>query len=255
LASHEIKAVIFDLGETLLNFGRVDAGALFKEAARRSYAFLREAGQPVGPYAFYLFRSLGSLRMRAFLSEITGNDFDSRAVLRGYGENRGFDLTEAQWRQMNWLWYEPLYEIANVEATLAQTLGVLREQGLKLAILSNTFVNADSLEEHLGREGVLDFFEVRMYSYQFAFRKPDKRIFLEAAERVGCHPSEIVYVGDRIDKDVNGSSRAGMTPVLKTAYTNEGKKVPAGVAKIDSIAELPQVISSLNDRRPCGVHG
>ncbi|MCK4960116.1 MAG: hypothetical protein KAT00_11965, partial [Planctomycetes bacterium] len=113
MASHEIKAVIFDLGETLLNFGSVNTGALFKEAARRSYEFLRQAGQPVGPYICYLWRSLGTLRMRAFLSDITGNDFDSRAVLRAYGEKKGFDLTEEQWRQMNWLWYEPLYEIAN----------------------------------------------------------------------------------------------------------------------------------------------
>ncbi len=252
MASHEIKAVIFDLGETLLNFGSVNTGALFKEAARRSYEFLRQAGQPVGPYICYLWRSLGSLRMRAFLSDITGNDFDSRAVLRGYGEKKGFDLTEEQWRRMNWLWYEPLCEIANVEPTLAQTLTELRDAGLKLAIVSNTFVNADSLEEHLAREGVLDFFEVRMYSYQFEFRKPDRRIFIEAAGRVGCQPAEIIYVGDRIDKDVNGSIRAGMTPVLKTAYTNEGKKVPAGVAKIDRIAELPQLVSSMNHQRLCG---
>ena len=248
MAKCAIKAVLFDLGETLLNFGRIDTKAVFKDAAGRSYDYLKQTSQPVGPLWRYLWRSLGDMRLRILLSDITGNDFDSFAVFKAYGAKRGFTLTDEQWERFNWLWYEPLYEIAMLEADLAETLAKLQEAGLKLGIVSNTFVNCSALERHLAGAGVLDFFQVRMYSYQFPFRKPDKRIFLEAARQIGHDPEEIVYVGDRIDKDVNGALRVGMTPVLKTAYTSEGKTVPGGVNVIDRIAELPQVVSSLISR-------
>ena len=33
--------------------------------------------------------------------------------------------------------------------------------------------------------GILDFFPVRLYSYEFDFRKPDARIFRVAADKIG----------------------------------------------------------------------
>ena len=94
----------------------------------------------------------------------------------------------------------------------------------------------------------MDFFEFRMYSYEFNFRKPDRRIFLTAAERIGFGPEEIIYVGDRIDIDIKGAMAAGMKPVLKNAYTNAGKKTLDGVVRIDTIAELPALIEQFENQ-------
>ena len=56
----------------------------------------------------------------------------------------------------------------------------------------------------------------------------------------------IMFVGDRIDKDINGALKSGMYPVLKTAYTNSGKKTPKGAWKIDLLSELPALIDKIN---------
>jgi len=92
----------------------------------------------------------------------------------------------------------------------------------------------------------LDFFTVRVYSYEFDFRKPDVRIFKIAAERIGEAVDNILYVGDRIDKDIRPAIRSGMQAVLKTAYTNDGKKTPKGAWKINQISELPALIEKIN---------
>ena len=81
-----------------------------------------------------------------------------------------------------------------------------------------------------------------MYSYEFGFRKPDKRIFLAAAERIGFKPEEIMFVGDRINIDIKGAIATGMTPILKNAHTNAGKKISNGITRIDKIAELPGLV-------------
>jgi len=56
----------------------------------------------------------------------------------------------------------------------------------------------------------------------------------------------ILYVGDRIDKDIRPAIRSGMQAVLKTAYTNAGKKTPKRAWKINQLAELPGLIKKIN---------
>lgn len=243
---HEIKAVIFDLGETLLDFGKIKATRLFRQGARLSYDFLKSCGQPVGCFEYYCWRNLVALRFRHLISNITKKDINSSALLRGIGKKKGIKLDGQQWRHFAWLWYEPLSKIATTEPKIAETLEALRKLGLKLGILSNTFVSGHSLEKHLKQLGLLDFFTVRMYSYEFDFRKPDTRIFKIAAERIGEAVENIMYVGDRIDKDIIPTLKIGMTPVLKAAYTNAGKKLPEGIRKIKHLSELPSLIEKNN---------
>ena len=96
MADRKIKAILFDLGETLLNFGEIDSSRVFKEACRQSYDFLKAAGQPVGRFAGYLRRNLWGLRVKFFVSRLTGKDFDSLALLKKHGGKSGFQLSDSQ---------------------------------------------------------------------------------------------------------------------------------------------------------------
>ena len=244
----KIKAILFDLGETLLNFGQVNPRDIFRQGARLSYDFLKNSGQPVGSFKSYCFWYLAALYFRRIVSGITGNDFNSLAMLRWAGMKKGVRLDGQQWRHFAWLWYEPLSKIATVEPDIKETLTKLKNSGLKLGIVSNTFVSGDSLEKNMRQFNILDFFETRMYSYEFDFRKPDLRIFRIAAERIGESPQNILFVGDRIDKDVKPALKAGMQAVLKTAYTNNGKKLPRNAWGITKISELPGLIEKINSQ-------
>ncbi len=248
--NNQIKAVLFDLGETLLDFGKVKATRLFREGARLSYDFLKSCGQPVGNFEYYCWRNLIALRFRHLISNITKKDINSSALLRGLGTKKGIKLDTRQWRHFSWLWYEPLSKIATTDPKIKETLIALKGLGLKLGILSNTFVNAHSLEKHLKQLGLLDFFTVKMYSYEFDFRKPDARIFKIAAKRIGEAAENIMYVGDRIDKDIIPALKIGFKSVLKAAYTNAGKTPPNGAWKINRISELPGLVERIN----AGIH-
>jgi len=244
--NNQVKAVLFDLGETLLNFGKVKTTRLFRQGARLSYDFLKSCGQPVGSFEYYCWSNLIALRFRHFISNITKNDINSSALLRAIGTKKGIMFDAQQWRHFAWLWYEPLSKIAKTESGIKETLAALNQMGLKLGIVSNTFVSSYSLEKHLKQVCILDFFTVRMYSYEFDFRKGDTRIFKIAAERIGEAAENIMYVGDRIDKDIIPALKIGMKAVLKAAYTNAGKTPPGGAFKITRISELPVLIKKIN---------
>jgi putative hydrolase of the HAD superfamily len=241
-----IKAVLFDLGETLLYFGEVDTAALFREGARLSYDYLKSQDETIGGFRHYQLRSLISLRVHRWLSSVNGKDFDALTVLKKIGTKKGIKLSEQQWQHCAWLWYEPLSRVGRIEPDTIETLSELRARGLKLGIVSNTFISASSLEKHLEQLGILDFFGVRLFSCQFDFRKPSSKIFKVAADRIGEMLGNILFVGDRIDKDIIPAVKSGMHAVLKAAYTNAGKKPPKGVCKIDRLCELPALIEKIN---------
>ncbi len=242
----KIKAVLFDLGETLLNFGRINLINIFRQSAKLTYEFLQNLNQPLGSFRWYYWHSIIAVRFNSLVSNLTRKDFNALSLLKKIGARKGFALNEDQWRQLGWLWYEPLSKLAQIEPNLKATLALLKHRGIKLGIVSNTFISASSLDRQLARFGILDFFPIRLYSHQFDFRKPDIRIFKAAAERIGEMPEDIMFVGDRVNTDIIPAVKAGMRAVLKEAYTNIGRGVPKGVWKISRLSELPALIEKIN---------
>ncbi len=244
----KIKAIIFDLGETLLTFGKVDEKKVFLESADATYHFLKGLNQPVGSYRWYCCKNMFSIRFRYWISNILKKDFNALELLKKV--NPSLKLDSVQWEELFWLWYEPLSTLGKVEDDLTVTLSKLKSAGIKLGILSNTFIHRSSIERHLRKLKILDYFAVRLYSYQFKFRKPDIRLFHTVASQIGEMPENILFVGDRINNDIIPALKAGMKTALKAAYTNDGKAIPPGVWKINQISELPALVDSVNCTSP-----
>jgi len=246
LPAKKIKAVLFDLGETLLSFGKVRMTRLFRQGAKLSYEYLKSQGQPVGKFEWYCWQNLIRVHIQRWLSNVTGRDFDMLAILKKVGARKGIELAPQQWQHLAWLWYEPLSKTAKVEPNIARTLASLKESGLKLGIVSNTSVNRCCLDKHLEQLGILNFLAVRVYSCELDFRKPDPRIFEIAAQRIGQAFENILFVGDQMRNDVKAAARIGMQAVLLVNSTNASKKIPQGTWKINRLAELPSLIEKIN---------
>lgn len=91
---------------------------------------------------------------------------------------------------------------------------VLRELSgrYKLALLSNTM--SDTPRIILQRSGLIDHFDVVVCSSDLGIRKPNPHIFQYVLERLGVEPEEAVHVGDSVEADMEGASRAGIRAVL-----------------------------------------
>jgi len=236
------KAVLFDFGDTIVNFGPFSQRKLVKEACEDSYRYLASLGQRLPSMSWYVWRIMITVKLRLIWSDITGIDFDAMDVIRAIGRRYGHSLTEKQWLELLRLWYRPLMNLGEVEDGIIDTFNKLHEMGLKLGIVSNTYAGADALDHHLDKLGLLDFFPVRIYSCDHKFRKPDKRIFEQAVAEIGVQLHETVFVGDRLETDVAGSISCGMLPVLKQAYTNDGKPAHPEAQFITELKELPELI-------------
>ena len=126
--------MVFDFGETLLNFGRMDTMRVFRQSATQTYDYLMSHGQPAGSFWWYFVRNLAAIQVRTLWGNITGRDFDALSLLKRFGIRRGYTLSEEQWREFGWLWYEPLSRIAKVEPNIKETLARLKGMGPKFSI-------------------------------------------------------------------------------------------------------------------------
>ncbi len=65
-------------------------------------------------------------------------------------------------------------------------------------------------ENELRHLGLYGYFKFVLFSSDFGYKKPDHRIFLAGAERLGLRPEEILYIGDSQGNDLIPSRQLGM---------------------------------------------
>lgn len=241
-----VDAVLFDLGDTIFNFGAADFRAAVHAGAADGYALLREAAITVPDFATYMRRHYRALRRCYFWARVSGRDFNAMDVMCRVCRTLGVTVSREQALELAWVWYRPIVEKTHVEPGVADMLEQLRSAGTKLAIVSNTCVPGHCLDRHLEHEGLLDYFPVRIYSCDVIYRKPHRRIFEIALERVGVAASRAVFIGDLLGADIRGAGRAGLRTVWKPAMhlspVTTGRKVRRADAMVRSLTQLMEVL-------------
>jgi putative hydrolase of the HAD superfamily len=74
----------------------------------------------------------------------------------------------------------------------------------------------------LHQVGLLDYFDPIVVSGDLGYRKPDKRLFQQAADGMGVAAEHTLYVGNDMQRDIYGAREAGMKTVMFNS--DQGKK-------------------------------
>jgi len=101
-------------------------------------------------------------------------------------------------------------EAWEVYPEVPEVLAALKEQGLRLGVISNWDERLPPLLEGLG---IGFFFDAVVVSAEVGVEKPDRRIFAAALSRLGVAPGAALHVGDSPLEDVEGAIAAGMEAV------------------------------------------
>ncbi len=249
-----LRAVLFDLGETLLHFGSADIYSCFRQGARLVFDRLLSEGKPLADFDRFHRSCLRAVRWAYFWSRLRRRELDVAPLLCRQLARFGVQVDMQAAGDLASLFYEPLRRAAQPEPGAHEVLGKLRDASIGLAVVSNTFVPGAALDAHLDREGLLEFLPVRVYSCDVGYRKPDPRIFRIALNQLAVRPAQAMFVGDALQVDIKGANRVGMLSVWKVphdfpagaghhhrkSWASSGKAKPDHV--IRCLAELPDLI-------------
>ena len=208
--AREIRAVVFDVGETLLDESRA-----WSEWAR--------------------WLGVSDLTLAAVLGATIARGRDHIEALRIV--RPGFDLA-AQRRARSEAGLPDGLRPADLYPDALPCIAALREMGLVVGAAGNTGVEVERfLRASCGVEPVAS-------SAGLGVAKPAPQFFAAIAELVGVDPGLIAYVGDRVDNDVLPALAAGMVAVhiRRGPWGHLHARLPGAERadiRIDALSELP----------------
>ena len=101
-----------------------------------------------------------------------------------------------------------------VLASAPALLESLRDRGLRTGVVANSWPDpARVLRSDAEALGLAAHLDVMILSGEVGYRKPAPEIFLRACEELRVDPAHVVFVGDDLERDVDGARRVGMTTV------------------------------------------
>jgi putative hydrolase of the HAD superfamily len=207
--SSQIKALCFDLGNTLIEFGPRQVAHQYEELKRAlvemfehcDEARLKEVRdrQIVAPYHNgYRENDLHACGAE-LIREIYGQDPEDHHVAQ---------TVEARYRAF----VEGL-EVAEEVLVLLRRLSAR----YRLALLSN-YPCGRSIRDGLEKMGLAEFFEVIVISGEVGYVKPHRRPYELMLEGLDLEAHECVYIGDNWLADVQGAKGIGMGAVHITQH-------------------------------------
>ncbi len=238
-----IEAVLFDLGDTLLDFAPLPRRELFQSAAQVTYEHLKKLNCKLPPFDAYYNKHIRAVRWAYITSTLRGREIDSYRALQRWCQKNDYPSDDASIKELIWIWYQPVIPRSTVEPDVIPTLRQLHAGGLRLALVSNTLLPGCVLDRHLEMVGLKELLPIRVYSSEVTYRKPKRIIFQAALDQLDLPPSCCAFVGDMVKTDIRGARRMGMTTILR--LTNKKQNVDLADHKINRISELPELIRRL----------
>lgn len=225
-----IKAILFDLDNTLIDFMRMKRESCAAAVEAMIGAGLKLDREEATRILFKLYDQYGIEYPKIFQEFLlkTAGRIDYRLLAEAVIAYRRIQTS-----------YIKAYP--NVVPTLMK----LREQGLKLGIVSDApSVNAWL---RLVELRIPDFFDIVVTFDDTGEHKPSPLPFKKALDALGFRPEEILFIGDWPERDIVGAKQMGMQTVF-ARYGYQKTPMPArgeGGAdyEIEDIGELVMIVA------------
>ncbi len=239
-APSEPRAVLFDLGNTLVSYYRPrDFGPILRRAVAAAAAELEQRRAALGRFARIDLESAV-----AWAERCNHERRDHRVrplaerlveVFRLPPEDRSSELLE----RLAERFLEPIFATARRDPLARETIIEIRRLGYKVGVLSNTPWGSAAApwRAELERHGLLDVVDAAVFCVETGWRKPASQAFAHALARLGAAPEHTWFVGDEPAWDVAGARAAGLTPILL------GPVGGADCVCIPDLASLPPLLA------------
>lgn len=135
----------------------------------------------------------------------------------------------------------------DIAANIATALAGLQGK-YKLGVISDTiFSPGRVLKEILDANSILKYFDYFVFSDEIGCAKPNPLVFEDMARGLGVELDEIVHIGDRREKDIDGPHAVGAKGIFTTVVKDRGVENCNADAVCDNYLDLVEIVDRLNN--------
>ncbi len=246
-----LRAVTFDLGDTLIDYGPMDYGRMLRQGLQASYQYVASLPGVAAPDESFFARRIGrAVRSTWYRSKLLIEDRNVETRLLPALAGLGVHLEdEPLRREFVRRLFAALTSKTRAMPGVTSALTHVASRGLAMAVVSNTVIPPWLLDESLEAVGLLGFFPRRYYSCALGVKKPARRMFAPVLHDLGVASDEVLHVGDRYLTDVWGARRAGLRSCLIVGHRSLPIPPVRPDFRIHHMNELPPIIDRLIDDR------
>lgn len=222
----ELRAVLFDLDNTLTHRGR-SLEAFAPHFRSR--------------FAAHLAPHVSTAQIGRVLVEIDATPTEGREIVYEellrrlqWTSEPGFEAFRTDWRENFTCAARPMPH-------LEEMLHALARRGLRLGIVTNGGIT--SQHNKIDALGVRSFFETIVTGEDHDVYKPSTGIFTAALGNLGVASEDACHVGDDPATDVAGAQAAGLKAIWLRGFLPWESSLPAPYRTITSLRELPGIIA------------
>lgn len=224
-----IKAVIFDLDNTLVDFMKMKQRAIDEAIPAMIDAGLKLSFEEANKIIDEIYKEKGIEYQQVFdmFLQRTLNKIDYKILSAGIVAYR-------KAREAALIPYPHVYPTLHQLVKMGMKLGILSDAPVKEAWLRLAYLNFHHI------------FDVVVTFEDTGFRKPNSAPFKFILEKLNLPPEETLMVGDWAERDIVGASQMGM----KTAFAKYGDtfntEIHGANYELNDISELLNIISKEN---------
>ncbi len=222
-----IKGIVFDLDHTLF-----DRYATFDALQDIFYEALKQ----------YLSENVTPRDICIAIKDGDKNHlYEGWDSIARYVFSLGYFKTPITEKQFKSIVFSCFYEAAVPYDFTIPTLEKLKENGYKLALITNG--KSELQRKKISMLNLGNLFDEIIVSGEYGKNKPDTSIFHEMARRLNIEESKLFYVGDHPINDIDAASKAG----YKTIWVkSNGKWVDGCISPSFEVENVSQILKILN---------
>lgn len=239
-----IKGIIFDINGTLTD---INTNEWHDDVYRVISNLLSYQGILLAPHVVKDLYFQIMKEQRAAHAELHP-EFDAIAIFREIVTQHATDFTRSL----------PTKKLEQLPLLLAETyraasrfrlqlypgvMDTLRQLQPKYHLAAITDAQVVYALPELNAVGLSGYFDPLIVSGSFGYRKPDERMFTSVLTAMKMHPSDVLFVGNDMYRDVSGGKKIGMKTVF--FKSNQGAQEKAGVQPDYIIYNFPELLNAI----------